>query len=212
MENMENKNIMFVLAHYDDEAFNWGTIKKYLNEGANISIVIVCGNGNSLNDERRDIFFDNCSKNGVWYDNLNFFDLTLSDLEHSIKAKIKNHLTKIISLKKIDWIITNNSDDLHEDHQTVSKMIRTVCRPYQTSVKKLYECYIPGSEFNSADLSVFKTIVDISDTIDDKHDCFISYRDLSPFYMNASNNHSKYLGSLYNIEYAEQFKLIWEVQ
>jgi len=216
MKNIKNiKNVMFVFAHYDDEAFSFGTIKKHIDAGDSVSIVIVCGNGASLEDNRKTIFLKNCESYNIWFDNLNFFDLTLSDLQHDIQNQIKTYLTTTISVKKIDIVYTNNSSDLHSDHRKVSQMIRTICRPSKTNIQALYECYIPGAaEYNQTDLSGFKTIVDVSAYIKEKNEVLDKYND----YLSGASDkigsllHAKYIGNLYYMEYAEQFKLIWETK
>ncbi len=44
------KNVLFVLAHLDDEVFSTGTIQKMKEQGGNVHILIICGNGCELNE------------------------------------------------------------------------------------------------------------------------------------------------------------------
>ena len=205
------KNILFVLSHYDDEAFVSGTISKLANTGNNISIMIICGNGNSLDDTRSQLFLDNCKLLKSRPLNVKYFDLTLGDLDSSINKGIKDSISGIIDKLNITHVYTHYSGDLHSDHRLVSEWVRVCARP-STRVKALYECYIPGaSNFGNGDLKEFTKIVNISEYANIKGQCLANYKNYlkGASSHEASLNHSKYIGSLYDIEYAECFKIIF---
>jgi len=205
------KNILFVFAHFDDESFSAGTIKKLVTEGNNVSILIICGNGKDLEDDRKDIFQKNISLLGCDGSFLNYFDLTLDDLKEDVKREIKDSLTNLILSEKIDIVYTNNADDMHSDHKAVSALVRTVCRPSITNIKSLYECYISGATEFGSYLWNYNTIIDITYYANPKGQCLKNYDKYlkGASSHEASMNHSRYIGSLYNMNYAETFKLIW---
>ena len=208
------KNILFVFAHYDDEAFSAGTIRKMVNEGHNVQVLIICGNGYVLDEPRKEMFKKNVGLMGCCGSTLKYFDLTLSDLKEEVKSEIKASVSQLIIDDKIDYVYTNHSGDLHPDHKIVSDMIRTACRPGLTTIKGLYECYISGATEYGLGIYNFNIIVDVTDTYPIKKQCFVNY---DTHLKNGSswevtNNCSKYIGGLYNIQYTEMFKLIWEKQ
>jgi len=204
------QNILFVLAHYDDESFSAGTIKKLKDLGHNIYILIVCGNGNSLDDNRKLIFLEQCKILDIPSFHLKFFDLTLIDLDEALKNNIKRNVLEVIDDYKIDIVYTNYSGDLHSDHKEVSNMVRVVCRPSVTHIKKLYECYIPGAMENGQ-YKLFNTIVNITENINFKSQWILNYKAslTSMDYHKISMTQSQYIGSLNQFKYAEMFELIW---
>jgi hypothetical protein len=209
------KNILFVFAHYDDESYSAGTIKKLIEQGHQVYILIVCGNGAYLNDGRSTIFKENLKKFGSGCEgySLKYFDLTLNDLMESVKNDIKKNISKFIEDKNIDEVYTNNGDDLHFDHEEVSQMVKIVCRPGSNQpVKKLYECYVAGAaEYGLEGICGFNHFTDISAYQSFKESILMSY---SNYLKNGSSiknaiNVSEYMGGLYNMKFAEMFKLVW---
>ena len=205
------KNILYVLAHFDDETFSSGTIIKQVREGHNVNVLIICGNGADLNDDRYSIFNTNMSLIKATGYSLKYFDLTLRDLKEDIKIEIKKSIEKFINNHQIDIVYTNHGGDLHSDHQVVSEMIRVVCRPY-SNIEALYECYVPGAAEYGKGVNNFNTIVDITEIANLKSQCVLNYKN----YLKNGSSHdtcmlqSQYIGSLYGFKYAEHFKMIWQ--
>jgi len=209
------KNILFVFAHFDDESFSAGTIKKLVDKGHSVNVLIICGNGKEFDDNRKNIFHTNITLLGCEGSYLKYFDLTLGDLKEDVKIEIKDALSLIIMSENISEVYTNCLNDLHSDHRVVSEMVRVVCRPNTKKViTKLYECYIPGSLEFGILWDDFKTIVDISDYANLKSQCILNYSNYlkSMDYHKISMLNSQYNGALYGFDYAERFKLIWEKQ
>ncbi len=204
--------IVFILAHFDDEAFSSGTIRKLVDDGHSVNILIICGNGGSLNDDRKKIFIKNLELMGASGGSLGYFDLTLAGLDSSIKTELKRSIERHVSDNKFDIVFTNNSEDIHTDHTTVSELVRVVCRPRACEVKKLYECYISGSAEYGKGTDDFKTIVDIDPTILTKKQCVLNYNKhlKGAASYNSINYSSQYFGDMYGFNYAEIFKLIWD--
>lgn len=212
---LNSKKVLFVLAHYDDESFCAGTIKKMLEKKISVHILIMCGEGRNLDDSRGSIFNENLKNlfGGAWSQKFNFFDLTLSTLDHSVQDKIKKELKDYIYAIAPDTIITHSSNDLHDDHKWVSQAVRIITRPsLNHKIKKLYECYIPGSfEYGNNKLSEFSTIVDIADSLPYKSTCVNNYN-LSAegvSNLNGSIISSQYFGMLNNMKAAEIYKPLY---
>ena len=206
------KKALFVLAHLDDEAFSAGTIKKMTDDGIEVSILIICGNGNAIDDMRPGIFKKNLELMGASGYTFKYFDLTLPYLGLDAIVELKEAIFRVIDNSQCDMVFTNNSGDLHSDHRTVSELVRTVCRPRSCNVETLYECYVPGSTEYGTGTDEFKTIVDISNTIQTKQQCMLNYGR----YLKGASSYetakysSQYYGDLYNFNYAEIFKMLWD--
>lgn len=210
---VESNRILFILAHYDDESFSAGTIKRLIERGKHVSVLIVCGLGATLDDDRRDTFESNMKKLGAEGMYFKYLDLTLRDLKEDVKAELKNGLYKVIMEGSYDTIFTNHSGDIHHDHQEVSNMVRTVCRPQSIDIiKKLYEVYVPGSAEYGTGINDFKTIVNVSGVDKIRSECILRYgnhlKGASSFYTARAS--SEYFGQLYGMKQAEIFKLVWD--
>lgn len=208
---MNSKKVLFVLAHLDDEAFSMGTIKKLLERGVEVSILYVCGLGNSLSDNRVEISKQSAEYHKIKIYSLKYFDLTLSTLDHEIQQELKQTIKDFIYSMSPDTIITNNSDDLHSDHQFVSNMIRIITRPSQDhKIKKLYECYIPGAnEYGEFNIRMFNTVVNIDSSYGE---LLLDRYDLPDIGMSNKNGYISsvnYFGALYGYKSAEIFKPIF---
>ena len=213
---LNSKKVLFVLAHYDDESFSAGTIKKMVNAGIEVLVLIVCGNGSSLNDQRREIFTKNiehvlkCQAGAVGY-----FDLTLNDLTNDIRMTLEESVRDYIYSYAPDTIITNNSGDLHKDHKFVSEMIRIISRPSQEhNIKNLYECYIPGATEYGEGTDKFTCIVNITNELPYRDTCIGNYDLPSGGISNQSGARitAQYFGALNACHAAEIFKPIYTKQ
>lgn len=206
------KKNLFVFAHYDDEAFSAGTIRKMVANGEEVHILIICGNGFTLDDDRHTIFLKNCDLLGATNYTLKYFDLTLKDLDSEVTQDIKSVITKLISNLNITNVYTNNGGDLHDDHKIVSLWLHTVCRPSISKVQSLSECYIPGANEYGSGIHDFTTVVDITDFNDIKNQCLLNYGThlKGASSQDAAIKHSQYIGSIYNMQFAETFKTIWQ--
>lgn len=211
------RKVLFVLAHYDDEAFSAGTIRKMVDEGDTVSVLIICGAGagDKHDYERQDIFYKNIEIMGAVGHMRLYNDLDLSYLDYEQKESIKSTITRMLRTTEADTVITNNLEDIHPDHRVVSKLVRTVCRPRSAGaekVEKLLECYVPGAAEYGNGIDDFKIISDISDTYPVRQECILAYGDYlkGASSYNTAKVSAEYFGELYNFDYAEIFKLVWD--
>lgn len=206
------KKNLFIFAHYDDEAFSAGTIKKMVSTGEEVSILTICGNGLVLNDNRHQTFLKNCELLGATGYTLKYFDLTLKDLDSDITQNIKSTISKLINDLEITDVYTNNGSDMHDDHIVVSLWVRTVCRPSISRAQSLNECYISGATEYGLGIYNFTTVVDITDFANIKSQCLLNYGShlKGASSQDTAIKHSQYIGSIYNMKYAETSRLIWQ--
>ncbi len=213
---LNSKKVLFVLAHYDDESFSAGTIKKMVDAGIEVSVLIICGNGAVLNDPRRNIFSKNiehvlqCQAGAIGY-----FDLTLNNLSNDVRMKMEESVRDYIYSYAPDTIITNNSTDLHNDHKFVSEMVRIISRPSQEhNIKNLYECYIPGATEYGAGTNEFTCIVNVSNELPYRDTCIGNYDLPHRGLTNQAGARitAQYFGALNSCHAAEIFKPIYTKQ
>ena len=210
---LNSKKVLFVLAHYDDEVFSTGTIKKMINHGIEVSVLIICGDGSSLGDPRRKIFTKNieqvlkCHAGVVGY-----FDLTLNDLKTDVRMMLEESVRDYIYSYAPDTIITNNSTDLHNDHKFVSEMVRIISRPSQEhNIKRLYECYIPGATEYGEGTDKFTYIVNVTNELSYRDTCISNYDLPTRGLTNQAGARitAQYFGALNACHSAEIFKPIY---
>lgn len=214
---MAKKNILFVLAHMDDEVYSSGTIMKLIEDGHKVHLLTICGKGRSIDVHETANRIKALKKiqESVGFTKfavLEYYDLSLGYLTSTDCENIKYMINQEIKSYKIDWVFTNHSNDQHLDHRTVSELVRLCCREDRSSVKKLYECYIPGSTERGTDgIKNFNTVIEIDKYVQRKRE----FLKLYGTELSASNNADStiignmYFGKLNGCNHAEIFKLIY---
>lgn len=175
------KKVLFVFAHMDDETINsYGTIRKFLKCGIDVSIYCLCGNGrNRENDEHRRKIFDSLMSNqqGGLTHRLCCFDLNL------IERDINDSVARMIEDENPDVVVTHSIHDLHSEHRMVAEQMLVLCRNKSDSnVKSLYFSAGPQSEWTYGVYGKFQpnTFIDISEFRDDKISALRSYGNIIP--------------------------------
>lgn len=213
---MKKKNILFVFAHMDDEVYSLGTMLKLKKEGHNIFIITVCGNGRAAelhtNYPRRkaweavNLLFDIDDPKGF-----GFYDLYLAHIPVEKEHEIKVIISREIKNKKINYVFTNNSGDQHQDHKKISELVRLCCREDNTTIEKLYECYVPGTCERGEGIKDFNVAIEVSEFIDEKKKYLSMYgnelKNSNTIESTIAGN--LYFGRLYNCQFAEIFKLVY---
>ena len=213
------KNILFVMTHYDDEAFQLGTIVKLLKAGKRVIIMTICGQ-----DEREEISRKielEIDKNhyDFYWSRIAFRSLSLKDNNKTI-----NKITKVVK----DEIITNNIDtifypyqnDFHYEHQIVAKSCNLLLRPDRLknnemdSIKRVYQCYTPGStEQGCFDIREFNKVFDINiDVVMENYALQEYSKHVKGITSRDSNLGIKnYFGRYYGYTYANIYKTILDI-
>jgi LmbE family N-acetylglucosaminyl deacetylase len=161
---MYNKNILFVLAHLDDETFGLGGyLQRLAKSDTNISFMFLCSGRDDEN------FFNRLNSFNKVIDTLQFKNHPTYILGDSYDMELEKNFTKdicsfienMINEKKPDIIITNAETDMHQDHIITSEAVKIAARPTRHKVKEIYELRIPESEFFKS--SYFDVVIELTE-------------------------------------------------
>lgn len=212
-------NILFILAHPDDEAYGpAGTIAK-LSKDHKVTVVSLCNGARPGSEHvaksRVDAFVKSCESLGAECKIYDSPDCSLNsrDTLHTIE-----NLIKVINPT---IVYTHNISDIHADHRIVAEACLVACRPKPGSlIKSLYMCETASSTdwaFGQLDpVFVPNVYVDIENYINVKVRCLEMYsteiyefpdpRSIKSIEVMA-NNRGKQIG----VTYAEAFKLVFKL-
>lgn len=141
-----------MFAHMDDETISsYGTIRKFMDDGAYVILCCVCGNGHYCNNTDQVIKNNNRIDTFRRYEldrivsktiSLDYYDLQLD------ANKVQNIFDNIISTYKPDIVITHWSGDLHFEHRLLGNASLVSCRrTLNCSVKQLWHVSAPMSKW-----------------------------------------------------------------
>ncbi len=214
-------NILFLVAHPDDEAYGpYGTIAK-LAKSNNVTVVSMCNGARpgyeNVSDNRISAFRQNCIDAGVEWKIYDSPDLSLEP-----RSTLKTVET-LISHIGPDIVYTHNNSDLNNDHRVLSEAALVACRPKPDStVHALYFFEVLSSTswtFGQLEPAFVPTVfVDISDYVDAKKTALGRYTtetyDFPDMRSIAGTVDvlAKYRGSQVGYNYAEAFKLVFSKQ
>lgn len=137
-------NILFVLAHPDDEAYGpAGTIAKFAKDH-NVTVISLCNGSrpgaDNVASARVSVFTKNCEELGA---NCKIYNSPDCTLEYDLALSI---IEAEIHYGQPDIVYTHNISDIHRDHRLVAECVMVACRPKPNSVvKALYMCEMPAS-------------------------------------------------------------------
>ena len=222
----ENKTILIVAAHPDDEVLGCGgTIARLIKEGFEVYTLIL-GEGITSRDDTRDrkrreeeitelkgkakeankilgvkeVFFYDFPDNR--FDTVPFLDIV------KVVEKVKNSINPQI-------IFTHYERDLNIDHQITYRTVITATRPLKgETVKEIYSFEIPSSTEWNYPLSFSPDVFfDISTTIDIKIKALEKYKTELKKYPHSRSLEgvkliAKNWGIKVGLEYAEAFKVV----
>ncbi|HYF82311.1 MAG TPA: PIG-L deacetylase family protein [Clostridia bacterium] len=229
---MEGKKMLVFSAHAAD--FVWragGTIAKYINHGADVTIVVmsygVRGESNDLwkganqtadnvKAIRHEESFNASQKLGV--KNIEFWDL--EDYPINTGRDVLDRITQKIRAVQPDIILTHDAKDvINPDHDAVRQLV------FQASIMSnsagvqipglpvTKQMMIFGFEPHQTELSDFKpgTFIDITESYDAKiaaMNCFKAQNHLIEYYTQRAflrGNHARRLSGVKDYKYAECF-------
>lgn len=211
-------NILFILAHPDDEAYGpAGTIAKLASTN-NVTVVSLCNGSRPGNENvasvRAGTFMHTCESLGARYHLYNFQDCTLT-YDSTLKL-----IEDVIKIEDPDIVYTHNISDIHKDHRLVAECCMVACRPKpESKVRALYMCEIPAStEWAFGQFGEFKPniFVDITEYMELKTKLLSQYQ--SEVY-NAPDARSienmqaiaAKRGMQVGVEFAEAFQLVFAI-
>lgn len=186
------KKVLIVCAHFDDEVIGCSSILK--NDNIDKNVLIVFGK-----DERKEIFLKLCKDN-----NINYHILNYEPFQNTIENKFNLGIKKLIEKINPDTIYTHFPDDLHIDHQKVSRAVNIACKVNRTNIKELY--YFPIETDNND----YNTYIRINEK--DKINLLNYYKDyINEYHFNFILNFNEYLGLKMNKDFIEPFKLVFKI-
>lgn len=211
-------NILFVVAHPDDEAYGpYGTMAKLVAEGHQVTLYCLCNGkrpgAEEVASNRVSALQENCEALGISWKIWNNKDLSLelNDTAHL--------LTQLINTHEFDIVYTHNISDMNHDHRVVAEATLIACRPKpECSVKELYFFEVPSSTdwtFGRVQ-PVFQptTYIDISNYIDKKETALAKYESETYKFpdarsIEAMTTLAKYRGYQVGLDRAEAFQLVF---
>jgi N-acetylglucosamine malate deacetylase 1 len=215
----QDKNILVLAAHPDDETLGCGgTLKRLSEEGSKINLLTFTdGVGSRNNNEaNRNKKLDHVSEI------LGISEYTIGDFpDNAMDSVPLLSLCKFIEKNVTftpDLIFTHFHEDLNVDHQLVAKATLAAFRPQTGSKFKIYSYYIPSS----TDYNFFSSFDGFSYfEIGEKHTeaknkaLKIYDKEMRPYPHSRSydnvNNLMKTWGCEVGVKMAEKFKLILEL-
>ena len=211
-------NVLFVVAHPDDEAYGpYGAIARAVQDGHNVTVCCLC-NGErpgfeKVSADRVFALKANCEQLGVeWkiWDNPDL-SLQLNDTAHL--------LTQLVNMHKPTVVYTHNISDMNHDHRIVAEATMIACRPKpESTVDELYFYEVPSSTdwtFSQVQPAFQPTsYVDISEFIQAKQSALARYTTETYNFpdarsIEAMTTLAKYRGFQVGFEYAEAFRLVF---
>jgi len=223
---MNNKTILIVAAHPDDEVLGcFGTVSKLIKEGYK-AYTLILGEGKTSREKNRNVSNKKdeilvlhseikkandsigITKTFIYNFPDNRFDSV--DLLDIIKI-----ITKVKDEIKPDIIFTHYKDDLNIDHQITYNAVLTATRPMEDEcVKEIYSFEILSStEWNYPNSFSPDIFWDISNTIDLKLNAMKEYKSElckypHPRSLEGITLNAKYQGMRVGKTYVEAFKSI----
>ena len=222
------KNILFVVAHSDDESIGaGGALAKHVAAGNNVKgISLTNGVGarkdaNSGSIRRRELAARLAAKT-IGFDWLSCMDFGDNRLDAVPILSIIQSIEKAVCSYKPDIIYTHSKSDLNIDHEIVARAVLTVFRPGAIGVTPEIRLFEVPSATDFGHVAVTgcfspNLYVDISDIWNIKRDALEVYGDEMRAYphsrsIKAIENLARVRGSQVGLEMAEAYMIIRRVE
>ena len=219
------KKILVFSPHSDDETLGaGGMLLKHRNKGDEIYWVNVTRNRELYGSTKEDELCGQKEINLVAekYGVSKLFDLGLepAGLDKYRTSELIEMFSKIVKEVEPQIVLMPFRNDIHTDHRIVFDAVFACTKAFRyPSIKKVLSMeIISETDYAYSDMGfVPNYYVDISDYIDNKIEIMKNYKDEiknSPFPRNeeAIRGLAKYRGAACNVEYAEAFRIIKEIE
>lgn len=223
---MNNKTILVIAAHPDDEVLGCGaTIARLINEGHAVYTLIL-GEGITARDEKRDkekrakelrVLRQQAIKANklLGVKDIFFFDYPDNRFDQMILLDIVKSIERIKNTVKPHTIFTHYSNDLNIDHQLTYQAVITATRPLpQETVREIYSFEILSSTQWRYPITFSPNVFfDVTDHIESKRDAMGVYTSELMSYphprsLDGIKINAQYWGVQIGVACAEAFKCI----
>ncbi|MEQ6376464.1 PIG-L family deacetylase [Bacillaceae bacterium S4-13-58] len=168
-DNKGAKRVLVLAPHMDDETIGpGGTIRRHVNEGAEVYCVFITDGSNSVSDLSKEelvkarIHEVNQVKNILGLKDIHYMGLPDGNVESTPEAQVR--LKALIEEINPDMIYSTLFVDAHPDHTNTAKLLSDTLKQLSPNnyIIRLYEinCAIPPQYMNC--------VIDISSTIEQK--------------------------------------------
>lgn len=219
-------NVLVVAPHADDEMIGvGGTIVKHIAQNNKVYICIATKGAqpifeNAYVDRIRDETIKSHKFIGI--EKTYFLDFPAVMLEQIPRHEINGELFRVINETKPDIVYIPHFGDMQKDHQIIAEAAMVAVRPkYEYKIKAVYAYEtLSETEWNiphAANAFIPNVFNDISDFLDSKLEAMKIYESQladfpNPRSLVAIEALARYRGSTINVNAAEAFMLIREIQ
>lgn len=224
---LDNKRILVVGAHSDDEVLGCGgVIAKAVAIGSSVDVLIVTDGVSSqyqqsneidkLDSRRRSHLEECCNILGVRnYTQWELPDMRLDTLPH---VDINRLFESYFETNMYDVVFVHHGGDINKDHRVVFESVMVALRPVPSQrVKYIFTYNTPSSTewggYNKENYFVANIFVDISGFLEIKLKALNAYKEEMrdfphPRSVENIKNCSKYFGATVGLDAVEPFQLI----
>ena len=205
-------NILFLVAHADDEALGpGGLIKKLTKNNANVKLAVISDGKITV----RNRFVDNSKHLFSSAKVLGIKDITLLGFKDQVFENYPISMIANSLLKKNfapDIIATHTSSELNKDHRIALEVAKIIARP-QKKKCSIISFDIPNNSFNNNKTFKPNFFVDITKEIKNKISAFKKYKNEiqkypHPYSIRSLELIAKYYGFMSGYKYAEAYEII----
>lgn len=206
--------ILVLSAHMDDETFGLaGTLLKYIDEGHEVKVVALCKGRNEENYKQRIFDFSKTMDSmGCEKTYFGYIDTNLYQADTGVVADIIFNQT---SLFNPNILFCPSINDIHQDHEFLSRATRIAIRPQRIknlNLSEVYEYQVPGSF--TLDNQDFNIAFNITNYIDKKLDLCKNYstelkNEGDPCSITGIKTLAKFNGMSFGFDYAELANAIY---
>lgn len=215
--NIENKRILVIAPHNDDEVLGVGGTMAALSKKNEL---YVCEVTTSKSEESVKRLRSEAQKahDLLGVKKTFFLDLPILGIRTEDQREVNKRFSNVIDEIKPNIVFIPHEGDIHIDHQDTANTAMVVLRPHENPTLSAILAYETLSETewstpNPKNVFMPNVWSDISDTIEVKKDAMLCYQSQIKDYPHPRSIRAivalaQYRGSTIGVEYAESFMLI----
>ena len=205
-------NVLFLVAHADDEALGpGGLIKKLTKNKAKVKLAVLSDGKITV----RDKLIDNSKHLNQSAKILGLKDVSLLNFKDQKfeTYPISEIANSVLNLKfQPDIIVTHAKSELNRDHRITLEVAKIIARPHKKKCS-IMSFAIPNNSFSNHEKFQPNFFVDITKEIKEKISAFKKYQNEIqkypyPYSVSSLELTAKYYGFLSGYKYAEAYEII----